>query len=351
MADDDLPLHIHFGLGALGAGLVLAQHDPSRMDLVVVGRSSAAALSAAVESTGELEVALDGETRRIVVPELVRGDTDAGRQRLSELVGQDRPLLVTTTVKDGQAKIIDLLEELLVIRRERTDAGTTVVPCENALEPRWEEIRASRLAVVARHVLVDRICVLPEGEIVTRAEAYLEWKAGFDEGADGSLLEAAGGRVSDDIVFEKRRKVLLVNGVQFSAAVLCLRDDQEELDAYLATATGDLALRSLLVEYSLVLASEFNDAHHPIEDILDHSQVVGRRIAAMPDEAMRLIAGKANGRFEWMVAVAKKLGPRMEDPLFKLCQVLGVERLSATTMGKARIALDQLIRRLMDLDD
>lgn len=353
------PLHLHLGPGALGGGLVIAEHDPAAMDLVVVGRTSAAPLAARMAATGHLRVRIGSEEREIPVPELVRGDTTAGRERLVALATAERDLLVTTTVRDGQPAAIDLVLDLLArraaaigatARSSRGGPATVVVPCENVRHPRWEEVRATGHAVVARHVLVDRICtqVAVGDDVVVVAEPYREWMVGFNEGDDGALAPRAGMEISDDIVFAARRKLLLVNVVQLAAALLCLDEGRVDMGAFFATAVGDLVLGSLLLECSLVLASEFPD--RPLGEILASAARARARLAAAPDDALRIVQAGATGPYDWLVAVYRKMVPRMDEPLIAISRIIGADRLSGSMLGKARLAADDVIARMVEPD-
>lgn len=341
------PLHIAIGAGNLTGGMIAARHDPSLTDLIVASRTSAKPVAVHAAQTNTFRIVEDGGApKEIGFSEFIWYDTVAGHERFIEAIAERDQVVITTAVGAGQPTVMAFLEGLP--KDLWADRSVTIVPCENAVNPGWVRL-GTRLGVsVLPDVVVDRICIRRDDAPETiHAEPYCEWKI-EDESAD-SVASLIGAIAVPDISFARRRKLLLVNGLQLCLALLALSftpdevDDTQRLDEFLDTDLGAVALDALAFEYSLALAWD----HRTVDpqEIRDHAEICKQRMRASTDRPLRIIIGGDGDLEKWKGSLLPKVHDRLVLPSEAYCQFSGLT-LEETVMGEAWAVLVEFLKYL-----
>jgi beta-phosphoglucomutase-like phosphatase (HAD superfamily) len=248
-----LPLHLHFGAGRLGLGLVLPAMMEGGQPFVIVQRPSAA-WTHALES-GQSEVRLNGST--LVTLDVASSVRDLNRlQSIGKkalLVLSDDPAMLATLVsratsyscsiggKDLDGALAPLIQSIHAVHAQaKVSIGSNETPvpvplyaCENdhdAVEKLAEKLTG---LVDVVPVLVDRVCTAREmrqdGSIDVATEAYAgDLVLSPSTGAISRPPIPFGGctvrqpRTSEGASFLHRKKILTVNGTHTTLAFLTL---------------------------------------------------------------------------------------------------------------------------------
>lgn len=176
-------LHIHFGAGPLGLGLVLEQSDPTATRFILCNRfvGSTSPLTAHAAKTNRVRIRVGDEPVEVrSFDEFVATDDPKGVKRIWELLQSDEPVVITVAVNQGQPDIAALLTGPLQRREEVELPGATVLICENRPHPVWQELgSALKETRVITDVVVDRICRVAStgAHPIVETERYFEWRA------------------------------------------------------------------------------------------------------------------------------------------------------------------------------
>ena len=264
-------LHIHFGAGRLGLGLVAPFFQRPGSELYLLNRAASAD-----NATGSTSLdpqrrngLLQGHPRREYFIQKPAGGPsdrqavhyddfiayDEGEvDRIVESIARDSPgrrsgVVVTASIlrPENYVTVIDALNSLGRLRRE--DAGATggiyLVACENTLCARevFEDPRlAPRIAPEAReHVtcvpaLVDRLCVdleeddsTPHPTVLARAEEYGVLKLQLAPETEPLVDLCRGSRIEfgRHLEVEKQIKSWLVNGTHWLMALTAFQEEPD----------------------------------------------------------------------------------------------------------------------------
>ena len=282
-------LHIHFGAGRLGLGLVAPFFRKPGGELYLLNRAvsgSNATGSTALDPGRRNELLRDhpgrhyfiqepagtGEDREVIrYDEFIpygEDDIEAIVGSIAEKSGAKRAgIVVTASVlqPENYSAVVRALNALAKLKAGRGDefGDIFLVACENTLTA--HEIfehgdLSSRIApemkeyVVPAHALVDRLCVgleedhsTPEPTVLVRAEGYGSLKLGLSPETEPLVALCEGSRIEfgRHIEVEKQIKSWLVNGTQWLIAVNAFReaegDPELKLNQYLASSPDHMA--------------------------------------------------------------------------------------------------------------
>jgi hypothetical protein len=170
--------HVHFGAGALGLGLICAQHRKRSPELYILNRDGPASKEriAAIADKGGYQL----------VPFLTKPQFIPVKRALTysaanwEAIGDcDGPMLITTALKkDGIDASMPQIKQLLAARRGKK---TFVVAGENQVDSHYirDRLAGTRIladpGIVFQRAVVDRICnkpVLKDGIVSVSHEQF-----------------------------------------------------------------------------------------------------------------------------------------------------------------------------------
>lgn len=275
-------LHIHFGAGRLGLGLVAPFFQTPASELYLLNRRvSATKETGSTALTPERRNALlrDHPHRHYLIEELGRGeagrrtvrydgfftyddDEEAGRIAAC-IIGRSRQkhdgVVVTASVlkAENYRAVLQALNTLADMRNDGLIGPLFLAACENTVDAAevlaHPALSATLRAAVHRHVaclgaLVDRMCVELDEErqegiptVLVRVEAYgsLKLEAPAGEGELAQMLEGSRIEFSRHVAVEKQIKNWLLNGSHWLIALAAYEESQ---------ANPDLRLNAFLAE-------------------------------------------------------------------------------------------------------
>lgn len=245
-------VHLHFGPGALGLGLVApGAAGADSFALHIVGRPAASddarvRNDSMLESQAWLTCPWDEMDARTLGAASVRRATSVQfadvRAIGAEMFAGCDAALITFAIRhvDGLANLMPALVDLAATLADR-NLPVAVVQCENDPGPSWPDVRSrfETTSVECLESMVDRVCprlVMVEGRVVVYHEAYSHWaieapraeplRAMIDQ-----LASAADVRIEQvpDIAAIRERKRLLVNGTDILLGLAAFVDEAEEV--------------------------------------------------------------------------------------------------------------------------
>ena len=261
-------LHLHFGAGRLGLGLIAPFFQTGNSELYILNRAVAgekATGSTSLSSARRNELLRDHSERRYLIappgdqggaPEPVRYDgfatyddetaTSVVREIVERSAAAASGVLVTASVLTAKnyVPILRTLDTLAALREQGELGPLFLVACENTLSA--HEVMADanladaitervRREVVCVHALVDRMCVgLEEGlsdglpTVLVRAEEYGSLKLELsDETLElQRILEGSRAEWSRHVETEKQIKGWLLNGSHWLIALAAFQETE-----------------------------------------------------------------------------------------------------------------------------
>ena len=289
-------LHIHFGTGRLGLGLVAPVLRRSDASLVLLNRavSSGSATGGTAVDPARRNALLqehphktyvlvtpggDGQVRERVTYEgfYTYGEDDVAgivEQVLSQNDHARAGVVLTASVLtvEHYAPVVDALNALAQIKESAPDrlGDLYLIACENMVSASevlaYENFdrpptEAARKHTRCVHALVDRVCVeLEETEVdgvptlAVKAEEYASLKLEHGEHTQGltRLLEGTGASFSQHLAVEKDIKSWLLNGSHWLIALTAFQetdgDAEVKLNAWLAETADHHVFAEEIIE-------------------------------------------------------------------------------------------------------
>lgn len=289
-------VHIHFGPGKLGLGLLVWAGLQAGFDVHVLARpgsvvtpDTALELQIRPEHGDDIWVSLpiasQCQAKDVVdVPPEVRAAIDGAPD-----------LLVTTAVTtEGLQAVAPLIMDLLEARSGREGVKTTFIAGENDPGPKYPQLvdEFERLGVDCRRTMVNRLCFEPaelkrEGARVIRADGLTEWliEGQPDTPVLAALAKLEHVRFVPDVEPFEVRKRWLVNGGHLALAILAREYKQPRLD-HAATEPGRSAwLRQL----HFVLIGVLQRRYPELEDNVDYAAKHVNAWIRHEDRAIRVL--------------------------------------------------------------
>ncbi len=237
-----LVVHIHFGPGRLGLGLLVWSGRAAGFDVHVVAYPHSP-----VDEDTALEVVVRSQDGTDAVPVTLDVASTCRAAAFGELgppvrhaLGAAEHVLITTAVTtDGIPAIADLLLAVAEQRPRRPGATTTFIAGENDPGESFAGLVANLRArgVDCRRTMVNRICFEPvelrrHGARVVRADCLVEWliEGRPDGPALAALDELEHVRFVEDIEPYELRKRWLVIGGHLALAIMARLHNYECLD-------------------------------------------------------------------------------------------------------------------------
>ncbi|MCI0755826.1 hypothetical protein [Teichococcus vastitatis] len=376
-------LHIHFGAGRLGLGLIVPFFQAARTESFIVNRAVSGA-----KPTGS--TALDPQRRNVLLgsnPDglyIVRQPSDRGDQRHAvryngfHTYGEDDIESVIRSVigsslrhQDGTVVTASLLaaanyrpvlRALQVLARMRADGSTGpifLVACENTLsapelfsDPECGEpvSRDVRRHVTCVHALVDRVCIgLEEGRegphpvAVVSTEEYGSLKLELNPETERLASQLKGSRIefTPHVAVEKQLKSWLLNGSHWLLALEAFEASQGNRDLRLSQFLMEKPVRLRFAEKVLAEMSAgilailrtkpeyagFVRDVDPEEYLRGSAKAILGRFLSSDDPLSRILArfqAPTSDKPASIQAFTKRFGDRVDDPIAAYSETKGV---------------------------
>jgi hypothetical protein len=360
------PLHLHFGAGRLGLGLILPAMMRSNVPFVIVQRPSAA--WANVLKVGHSEVRLNGSTLATLDVISNIGELDNMLHRLgkrSMLLLSEDPAVLSMLVSratsyscsiggDLDGALAPLVESVRAVHADAKmciGSGSTLAPaplyaCENDHEAVATLAKKVTGLVEIVPVLVDRVCTAREmredGSIDVATEIYEgDLVLSPCRGASANLPIPCGGctlrqpETEEGAAFLHRKKILSVNGTHTTLAFLTLvqaepghvgppKGSYELLAFDIDTAVNDGVAQNVgrmtwvwVVARQLILLYEFEediirhtlsgektqcDDAKLVNDLLSGARTAVKRLSGGGDSTSRVLGGGVANRWRTRLA-------------------------------------------------
>jgi len=381
-------LHIHFGAGRLGLGLIVPFLQTSRSETFIVNRAVSIAKptgSTALEPRRRNDLLGSNPDRVYIVQHSAGKDVqrdvvgydgffEYGDDNIEEVVhaiiGASRQhkdgIIVTASVivAANYRPVLRALRVLAQMRTREAVGSIFFVACENTLnapevfaDPELHEMISEEMRqhVTCMHALVDRVCIgMEEGHegshptVVVSTEEYgsLKFELRPETEELARQLEGSQTEFTRYVAIEKQLKSWLVNGTQWLLALEAFEESHGNKDLKLNQFLkenpehlrfAETVLAEMREGISVILRREpeyagFVRDVDPEEYLRGSAEAILRRFLSSDDPLSRILA-----RFQAptpeapasIQAFAKRFADRVEDPITAYSESRGVPPLAA----------------------
>jgi mannitol-1-phosphate/altronate dehydrogenase len=381
-------LHIHFGAGRLGLGLIVPFFQTARSETFIANRAVSTAKptgSTALEPRRRNDILGTGRNRAYVVQQsaehgvrrhLVRYDGffEYGEDDVEDMVRslihgsrQHRDGIIVTAsviVAASYGPVLRALHVLAGMRAQDATGAIFFVACENTLsapevfaDPGFGDMISEEMRrhVTCVHALVDRVCIgLEEGRegprpvVVAVTEEYGSLKLELRPETEALAKQLQGSRVefTPHVAIEKQLKSWLLNGSHWLLALEAFeesRGDRElKLGQFLREKPEHLRFaEAVLAEMSEGIAvilrrkpeyAAFVRDVNPEDYLRGSAQAILKRFLSSDDPMSRILARFQAPTSEAPASIqafAKRFADRVEDPITAYAENKGVPPLAA----------------------
>ncbi len=228
-------LHLHFGPGRLGLGLVVDAANQAEFRTHLVGRENdeAPPEKFALELTGE-------GTKTLAFISYSQAERfEQLEPEAREAIATPMPMLMTTALGAELGRCGDLIVAVAQARPREERAATVFIACENDTGRHYEELkrRLQALGVDCRATMVNRLCPerTPDEEderrTVVRADPHAEWLIEGEGRAEPLVRLGALDQVDfvADVKPFATRKRWIVNGTHVALALFARAVNQPSI--------------------------------------------------------------------------------------------------------------------------
>jgi hypothetical protein len=381
-------LHIHFGAGRLGLGLIVPFFQTAHSETFIVNRAVSTAKptgSTALEARRRNDLLGSNPDRVYILQQTVEegaqrhvvrydgffeyGD-DSVEDTIRLIIGgscQHRDGIIVTASVITATNYRPVLRALQVMAEMRARAATGpifLVACENTIsapevfaDPEFSEMISEEMRqhVTCVHALVDRVCIgLEEGReglhavVVVCTEEYGSLKLELSPGTEELAEQLEGSKVEFTryVATEKQLKSWLLNGSHWLLALEAFEEShgnkELRLNQFLKEKPERLRFaEAVLAEMSEGIAvilrrkpehADFVRDVDPEDYLRGSAKAILRRFLSSDDPMSRILARFQAPTSEMPTSIqafAKRFADRVEDPITAYSEVKGVPPLAA----------------------